>query len=149
MEEPRAEDLFQRAAEALDNETEEAADGVAPEEFIERGRENGGIEIGGLVYPEPSCYAYILLERIAAGRLPYELGPTERGLYLLWTVLNQDSPAELAALSQRPLPESELVRFAAAHPPEELYRFVREYPPRALEVVRKKGSPAAPEEASG
>jgi len=127
------EELFRRADEALLEENERIAE-PAPEDFLD----GGVVLIGEYRYPEPTCYAYVLLERVARGGLPYELTPTETGLYLLWIVLHQDAPAELAALTQRPLPETELAVFAREHPPAELYRFTREYLPRALEVVRKK-----------
>jgi hypothetical protein len=127
------EELFKRADEALADESASGSE-PAPEDFLTERT----VQIGDYRYPEPTCYAYVLLERIARGGLPYELTPTETGLYLLWVVLHQDRPAELAALTQRPLPEAELAAFARRHPPTELYRFTREYLPRALEVVRKK-----------
>lgn len=149
MDDDRSRELFRRAAESLEaEEVMEAGGGVEtpePEAFLE----DGDIVIEGRSYPEPTCYAYIMLERIATRRLPYELGPTERGLYMLWVVFNQERPAELAALTQRPLPESRLTSFAEAHPPAELHAFLREYPSRVAEVVRKKARAAAPAAASG
>jgi len=132
-------ELFRLAGAALDGEEVGTEDAVEPEELIPL----GSLEIGGRLYPEPTCYAYVLLERVASGRLPYELTATERALYLLWVVLHQESPAELAALTQRPLAEAELARFAAEHTPGELRAFLEGYLPSASRAVKKKAPPPA------
>ncbi|MCX7021137.1 MAG: hypothetical protein NTW26_02470, partial [bacterium] len=139
--EPKEQDLFRLAGAALDGDDAGTEDAVEPEELLPP----GNVEIGGRLYPEPTCYAYVLLERVASGRLPYELTATERALYLLWIVLRQESPAELAALTQRPLAEAELARFAAEHTPAELRAFLEGYLPSASHAVKKKApTPATP-----
>ncbi|OGD78484.1 MAG: hypothetical protein A2Y64_09390 [Candidatus Coatesbacteria bacterium RBG_13_66_14] len=133
-------ELFRLAGDALDGEVAGPEDAVEPEELLP----SGSVEIGGRLYPEPTCYAYVLLERVASGRLPYELTATERALYLLWVVLHQGSPAELAALTQRPLAEAELARFSAEHTPGELRSFLEGYLQSASSAVKKKAPPETP-----
>jgi hypothetical protein len=133
-------ELFRLAGDALDGEDGESPDAVEPEELLPP----GVVEIAGRRYPEPTCYAYVMLERVASGHLPYELTATERALYLLWVVLHQESPAELAALTQRPLAEAELARFAADHTPAELTAFLEGYLPSASQAVKKKAPPVPP-----
>jgi hypothetical protein len=132
--ESKQQELFRLAGSELDGEETSTGEAVEPEGLLPVGT----VEIGGRVYPEPTCYAYVLLERVASGRLPYELTSTERGLYLLWVVRHQDRPAELAALTQRPITEAELARFATEYSPEELYLFATEYLRRVVGAVKKK-----------
>ncbi|MCK4594733.1 hypothetical protein KAU45_09545, partial [bacterium] len=47
-------------------------------------------------------------------------------------------PADLGALTQRPIPEAELARFAAEYSPEELYLFARTYLSSVVRAVKKK-----------
>ncbi len=127
-------ELFRLAEAELETENKTTEESVEPEDMLPLGY----LEVGGRRYPEPTCYAYILLERVASGRLPYGLTSTERGLYLLWIVLHQNRPADLGALTQRPIPEAELARFAAEYSPEELYLFARTYLPSVVGAVKKK-----------
>ena len=113
---------------------------VAPEEFLPKGY----IEVDNYRFPEPTCYAWLLLERVAAGSLPYRLTPTERLLYLLWVVQNQGSPERLAALTQRRLPEGELASFAEKRTAEELTAFATVYLPTVAEQLKKKLTPPQP-----
>lgn len=137
--EPKERELFRLAGAALDGDDAGTEGAVEPEELLPP----GSVEVGGRLYPEPTCYAYVMLERVASGHLPYELTATERALYLLWVVLHQDSPAELAALTQRPLAEAELARFSAEHTPAELTAFLEGYLPSASGAVKKKAPPPA------
>ena len=132
-------ELLRLAEAELDGEKAGPAEPLEPEELLPSGQ----VEVGGRLYPEPTCYACVLMERIATGRLPYELTATERGLYLLWVVLHQQNPAELAALTQRPLAEAELARFAAEHGAGELFCFLEGYLPSAVGRVKKKSPPEA------
>ena len=134
MAEPARQELFHLAEAELERDAAPEVDEIDPEDLLPL----GFIEVGGRRYPEPTCYAYILMERVASGRLPYELTSTERGLYLLWVVRHQNRPADLSALTQRPLPEAELSRFAAGCSPEELYLFTGEYLPLVVRAVKKK-----------
>ncbi len=127
-----AEELNRRLVEEpLDAAEDEP---LSPEDFLPKGY----IEVGGYRFAEPTCYAWLLLERIAVGGLPYALTPTERLLYLLWVVRNQDEPAWLAALTQRRLPEGELASFAEECTTEELTAFATGYLPTVAASLKKK-----------
>jgi|GEM_PF-4168294 len=113
---------------------------ISPEEFLPKGY----IKVDNYRFPEPTCYAWLLLERVAAGSLPYRLTPTERLLYLLWVVQNQEEPSRLAALTQSRLPEGELASFAEERTTEELTAFATGYLPTVADSLKKKLTPTTP-----